>query len=130
MSQLERLQAELNKANDARQRIEADYARQVRTNAVVTAASKAGMYDPADAVAMLADVDVDGLSDAIDKLKASKPYLFKSGVPSNLSPPNPSGGAGKPRDQEVLNEIYGIGRKSSIWGGPGGGVVWNTNITE
>jgi hypothetical protein len=130
MTQVEQLQAKLQKADEARQRLEAEYANQMRRNAVITAAVKAGMHDPDDAVAILANVDVDGLGEALDGLKASKPYLFKSSVPSNLSPTNPSGGAGKSSDQDVLNEIYGIGRKSSIWGGPGGGVVWNTNMTE
>jgi hypothetical protein len=131
MSQIEQLQAKLQKADEARQRLEAEYANQMRRNAVITAAVKAGMHDPDDAVAILANVDVDALDGELERLKKSKPYLFKQSTPGAYSPTNPAGGAGKQSESEILAEIYGTKPKTSgIWGGPGGGVVWNTNITE
>ena len=131
MTELERLQAQLKQEAEARQRLEAEYAAQVRKSAVVTAAVKSGMHDPNDAVAILANVDVDGLSDALESLKKSKPYLFKQSTPGAFSPTNPAGGAAKPSDQQILDEIYGRRSASSIWGsGQGGGVVWNSNMTE
>jgi hypothetical protein len=131
MSQLEQLQAKLQKEADARQRLEQEFANQMRKNAVITAAVKAGMHDPDDAVAILANVDTENLGDALDTLKKSKPYLFKSSTPGAYSPTNPAGGAGKQSEREILAEIYGTKPKTSgIWGGPGGGVVWTSNTTE
>ena len=122
MSMVERLQAELAKANEARQRLEAENGRQIRTNAIIAAAAKAGMNDPQDAVLILADADGDDLDAAIEKLRQSKPYLFKITNPA-YSPTNPAGGAAKQSDDAILAEIYGS-RKTSLWGG--GGVVWGT----
>ena len=130
MTQLEQLQAKLQKEAEARQRLEQEYANQMRRNAVITAAIKAGMHDPDDAVAILANVDTDALGEALDGLKKSKPYLFKTSTPGAFSPTNPAGGAGKPSDADILNDIYGRNKASNIWGGAGGGVVWNTNVTE
>lgn len=130
MTQLEQLQAKLQKEAEARQRLEQEYANQMRRNAVITAAVRAGMHDPDDAVAILADVDVEGLEQSLDGLRKAKPYLFKPSTPSAFSPTNPAGGAGKPSDAEILNDIYGRGKTSNIWGGAGGGVVWNPNATE
>lgn len=118
MTQVERLTAQLNKEAEARQRLEQEIASQTRRNAVITAAAKAGMHDPADAVALLADVDADALEQALEGLKKGKPYLFKTSTAAAFSPTNPQGGAARPSDQEILADIYGS-RRSNIFAGGG-----------
>ena len=128
MTEIERLRIDLQKANDARQRLEADFETQRRNNAVITAASQAGMYDPNDAIAHLANVGTDDIASALETLKAAKPYLFKSTTNNSptFSPTNPSGGAAKPSDQQVLAEIYGS-RRSNLFAGGG---VFGPNNSE
>ena len=137
MTELERLQAELKEAQEARTRAEVERRNVAVRSQVVRAAAKLGFADPDDAYRMLdvaaLDVDdagnVDGLDGALRDLLKSKPYLGKQSA-GQFSPTNPSGGAGRPSDQEILSDIYGVNRKSNIWSGPGGGVVWTTTPTE
>lgn len=125
MTEIERLRTDLQKAKDAQQRLEQEYEAQRRNNAVITAASQAGMYDPNDAIALLANVGIDEVAQALETLKAAKPYLFKTTTASPaFSPTNPAGGAAKPSDQQILAEIYG-GRKSNLF--VGGGVFGPNN---
>lgn len=127
MTEIERMRADLQKERDARTRLEAEYETARRNNAVITAASQAGMYDPNDAIALLANVGADDIAQALETLKAAKPYLFKTTTTSpTYSPTNPAGGAAKPSDQQILAEIYG-GRKSNLFAGGG---VFGPNNSE
>ena len=76
------------------------------------------------------DGTVGGLDESLKDLLKAKPYLAKQTNATSYSPTNPAGGAAKPSDEAVLAEIYGVGRKSSVWGGSGGGVVWTPKTTE
>jgi len=136
MTELERLKADLAKAEEARTKAEQARLQIAIKSQVIAAAAKANLNDPEDAYRMLdpATLDVDdsgrvsGLDEAIKELLKGKPYLLKQ-TSNTYSPTNPAGGPGKQSDREILNEIYG-GRKANIWGGEGGGVYWNPTITE
>ena len=138
MTELERLQTELREAQEARTRAEQARLQTAVKSQVIAAAAKAGYNDPEDAYRMIdpstLDVDDDGavggLDESLKDLLKAKPYLAKQTNATNYSPTNPAGGAAKPSDEAVLAEIYGVGRKSSVWGGAGGGVVWTPKTTE
>jgi hypothetical protein len=135
MTELERLQAELREAQEARTRAEQDRRQVAIRSQVVTAAAKAGFNDPEDAYRMLdaSTLDVDdngtagGLDVALKDLLKTKPYLAKQATPGTYSPTNPAGGSPQESDQARMARIYGTGGgKSGVFGGSGGGVVWNT----
>lgn len=128
MTEIERLRSDLQKAKDAQLRLEQEYEVQRRNNAIIAAASQAGMYDPNDAIALMANVGVDDVPSALETLKTAKPYLFKTTTTTSpaFSPTNPAGGAAKPSDQQILAEIYG-GRKSNLFAGGG---VFGPNNSE
>jgi hypothetical protein len=128
MSEVERLKADLEAAELARTAAIEGYKQQALEAQIVAAASTAGMHDPADAVRLIGEIDIDedgkvtGLDKALDTLKASKPYLFRGSTPA-LSPTNPIGGPQKKTDKEIYAEIYG-NNPSSLF--EGGGVVMPT----
>lgn len=138
MSELERLQAELRDAQEARTRAEQERLSTVVRIQVVSAAAKAGFADPEDAYRMLdvaaLDVDeagrVDGLDGTLKELLKAKPYLAKQANQNTYSPTNPAGGAPRESDQARLARIYGSTGNANIFGGSGGGVVWGPSKTE
>ncbi len=122
-------------AQEARTRAEQDRRQVAIRSQVVTAAAKAGFNDPEDAYRMLdaSTLDVDdngtagGLDVALKDLLKTKPYLAKQATPGTYSPTNPAGGSPQESDQARMARIYGTGGgKSGVFGGSGGGVVWNT----
>ena len=121
MSELDRLRADLEAATEARQAAEAKAQRTAVQSQVVAAAASAGMHDPSDAMAHIGQSVLEGadVQEALDTLKSSKPYLFKSSTPA-VSPTNPTGGKAKPSKEQLLREIYGGGGQSF----EGGGVFW------
>lgn len=129
MTEIERMKADLQKERDARTRLEQEYETSRRNNVIVAAAAKAGMYDPDDAIALLANVGVDEVPSTLESLRTAKPYLFKTTTTTTsptYSPTNPAGGAATPSDNQILQEIYG-GRKSNLFAGGG---VFGPNNSE
>lgn len=131
MTELERLQAELREAQEARTRAEAERRAVSVKGQVIAAAAKAGFADPEDAYRMLDTLDVDdsgrvdGLGEALATLLKAKPYLAKQNAGA-FSPTNPAAGAGRPTDEQMLAEIYGS-RRSNIFAGGG---VFSANQSE
>jgi septal ring factor EnvC (AmiA/AmiB activator) len=132
MTELDKLRADLEAERQARTVAEEQRRQQVLRTQVISAAARMGLNDPEDAVRMLdtSDLEIDdqgqinGLEREMSKLLAAKPYLAKQ--TGTISPTNPAGGAPGQSDAERLKRIYGLTGKSTIFGGPGGGVVWNT----
>lgn len=132
MTELEKLKADLEAERQARAAAETQRQQQLLRTQVISAAAKAGFNDPEDAVRLLdqtaLEIDdkgqIGGLERELKALLAAKPYLAtKTGT---ISPTNPAGGAQGPSDADRLKRIYGLGGKSDIFGGPGGGVFWST----
>jgi chromosome segregation ATPase len=131
MTEAERLKAELKEAQEARTRAERERQAVFVKSQVISAAAKAGFADPEDAYRMLDTLEVDdegrvdGLGDALAGLLKAKPYLAKQNA-ANFSPTNPAAGAGKPSDEQILQEIYGS-RRSTLFTGGG---VFSANQSE
>lgn len=102
----EKLQEQLTALQQQTEKAKADRRDAVLRSAIVAAAAKAGMTDPADAYSLLDkskieikdDDTVTGIEEAIKALVESKPYLVKSApgrqTPAPTSPTNPAGNAG------------------------------------
>lgn len=132
MTELEKLKADLDAERQARAAAETQRQQQLLRTQVISAAAKAGFNDPEDAVRLLdpATLEIDdkgqigGLERELKALLAAKPYLAtKTGT---ISPTNPAGGAQGLSTEDRLKRIYGMGGKSDIFGGQGGGVFWST----
>ena len=137
MTELERLQAELREAQEARTRAEQARLQTAIRSQVIAAAAKAGFNDPEDAYRMI-DVDaldvaddgaVGGLDESLKDLLKTKPDLAKQAT-GTYSPTNPAGGAARESDQARLARIYGLSSNANVFGGAGGGVVWSPDKTE
>lgn len=132
MTELEKLKADLDAERQARTAAEQQRQQQLLRSQVISAAAKAGFNDPQDAVNLLNpenlvisdDGQIGGLEQELKALLTAKPYLAKQS--GTISPTNPAGGAAGQSDAERLKRIYGLTGKSNIFGGPGGGVVWNS----
>lgn len=132
MTELEALKADLEAERQARAQAETQRTQQLLRTQVISAAAKMGYNDPEDAVRMLDQTalelddkgQIGGLERELKALLAAKPYLAKQS--GTISPTNPAGGAQGPSTEERLKRIYGMGGKSDVFGGPGGGVFWST----
>ena len=125
MTELEKLKADLEAERQARAQAETQRTQQLLRTQVISAAAKAGLNDPEDAVRMLDtsemtvadDGTVDGLEQALGALLKAKPYLIKS-TSGTISPTNPAGGQQRPSDERLRQELFGT-RKSDLFGGGG-----------
>lgn len=83
--------------------------------ALVAAASRAGMANPDDAIALvsreLLKIDdsgmVAGADEAVAELVKAKPYLLASRQPPAIPPTNPAEGAQKDKLERLLDQKYG-----------------------
>ena len=129
MSELERLQADLAAMKAKAEEAEAARQAAVVRGQVLRAATQANMHDPDDAARYLDTLEVGedgqvvGLAEAIQALAKSKPHLFKSDKAPRIGATAPDGGQQGPTDEQLRAELFG-GRRSNIFGGPGGGVFW------
>lgn len=124
MSELERLKSDLEAEKSAREQALATARAQAIRSAVVSAASKAGFADPADAVNFI-DADaltigddggVEGVDEAIKALAEQKPYLIKSNPAVQPGATNPAGASLGVSEKELRAEMYG-GGNSAVWDG-------------
>lgn len=99
----QKLQEQLTALQQQTDKAKADRRDAVLRSAIVAAAAKAGMADPADAYSLLDkskieikdDDTVTGIEEAIKALAEAKPYLLKSGRQTTAtSATNPAGNAG------------------------------------
>lgn len=99
----QKLQEQLTALQQQTEKAKADRRDAVLRSAIVAAAAKAGMADPADAYSLLDkskieikdDDTVTGIEEAIKALAEAKPYLLKSGRQTTAtSATNPAGNAG------------------------------------
>lgn len=126
MTELERLKADLEAERQARAQAEQQRTQQLLRTQVISAAAKAGLNDPEDAVRMLDtsemtvadDGTVDGLEEALGALLKAKPYLIKS-TSGMISPTNPAGGQQRTSDEQLRNELFGGRSKPALFEGGG-----------
>ena len=94
--------------------------------ALIAAAARAGMIDPADAVAHAAfdklsladDGTVTGVTEELKRLRKEKPYLFGKTRPGATFP----GGEDASKEERYRKELFGS--SGAAW--QGGGVIMNT----
>lgn len=130
LSDLERLQAELNETKQALAETQRLAQERLVRHAVVAAAARAGFNDPDDAMRLIDqgtlevhdDGGVDGVDKAIQAIAKSKPYLVRGKQPA-VAPTNPEGQAQRPTDEQMRRELFGQ-RTGGFWSG--GGVVTPT----
>ena len=126
MTELEKLKADLDAERQARATAETQRTQQLLRTQVISAAAKAGLNDPEDAVRMLDtsemtvadDGTVDGLEQALGALLKAKPYLIKS-TSGTISPTNPAGGPQRPSDEQLRQELFGGRSKPALFEGGG-----------
>ncbi|MFQ5433482.1 MAG: hypothetical protein ACE5FD_01260 [Anaerolineae bacterium] len=126
MSEVDRLKADLEQAQQQAQQAAEQARTQLIRSAVVAEAAKAGFADPADAVqfvdptglAVNDDGLVDGAADAITALAEQKPYLLKQQqAASQSSPTNPAREIGSRSKEELRKLVYGDGADDALWEG-------------
>lgn len=126
MTELEKLKADLEAERQARATAEQQRTQQLLRTQVISAAARAGLNDPEDAVRMLDtsemtvadDGTVEGLDDALARLLKAKPYLIKS-TSGMISPTNPAGGQQRPSDEQLRQELFGGRSKPALFEGGG-----------
>jgi len=126
MTELEKLKADLEAERQARAAAEQQRQQQLLRTQVISAAAKAGLNDPEDAVRMLDtsemtvadDGTVEGLEQALGALLKAKPYLIKS-TSGTISPTNPAGGPQRPSDEQLRQELFGGRSKPALFEGGG-----------
>jgi len=131
LSDLERLQAELNETKQALAETQRLAQERLVRNAVLAAAARVGFNDPDDAMRLIdqgtlevrEDGSVDGVEKAIQAIAKSKPYLVRGKPQPAVAPTNPEGQAQRPTDEQMRRELFGQ-RTGGFWSG--GGVVTPT----
>lgn len=126
MTELEKLKADLEAERQARATAETQRTQQLLRTQVISAAAKAGLNDPEDAVRMLDtsemtvadDGTVEGLEQALAALLKAKPYLIKS-TSGTISPTNPAGGQQRTSDEQLRQELFGGRSKPTLFEGGG-----------
>ena len=118
MTELEKLQAELERERDAHAAAEQGAQQAKITHAVELAAMKANFHNPADAMKFLGDTkftvtdkgEVDGVADALKALAKDRPYLVKTPTPTDPDARKQSATGNKvaDSDQASINARYGI----------------------
>lgn len=126
MTELEALKADLEAERQARAQAETQRTQQLLRTQVISAAAKAGLNDPEDAVRMLDTSEmtvadngtVEGLEQALAALLKAKPYLIKS-TSGTISPTNPAGGQQRTSDEQLRQELFGGRSKPALFEGGG-----------
>lgn len=105
LPEVDRLKADLAKAQAAMAERETAMAAQRLRSAVLMAAARAGFQDPEDAFRMIdvSELDVDGdqvggVDEALAALRKSKPYLVRGAGTPAIPPTNPAGQRALTRD--------------------------------
>jgi len=118
MTELEKLQAELQSERDAHAAAEQGALQARITHAVELAAMKANFHNPADAMAFLGNAEftvtdkgeVDGVADALKELATARPYLVKTPTPNDPDARKRSATKEKvtTSEQAEINRKFGI----------------------